>query len=104
MVPVDFCINMLICCAWNTAGQKPDEPIKVYNCTSGGLHPVTWGQVEVWGLEAIMKAAYEGVLWLVVCVGLFHLNPQVPWRKLPGELVLQPLLAACLPLWACPSG
>lgn len=63
MVPVDFCINMLICCAWKTAGQKPDEPIKVYNCTSGGLNPITWGQVEVWGLEAIMKAAYEGVLW-----------------------------------------
>jgi fatty acyl-CoA reductase len=63
MVPVDICINLLVCIAWQTAKQTKGSPIKVYNCTSGGINPVTWGQVEVWGLDAILDVAYEGALW-----------------------------------------
>jgi len=63
MVPVDICINLLVCVAWQTAKQAKGAPIKVYNCTSGGINPITWGQVEVWGLDAILDVAYEGALW-----------------------------------------
>ena len=45
MVPVDICINLLVCVAWQTAKQAKGAPIKVYNCTSGGINPITWGQV-----------------------------------------------------------
>jgi len=63
MVPVDICINLLVCVAWQTARQPKGAPIKVYNCTSGGINPITWGQVEIWGMDAILDAAYEGALW-----------------------------------------
>merc|ERR1711970_43232 len=63
MVPVDICINLLVCVAWQTAKQAKGAPIKVYNCTSGGVNPITWGQVEVWGLDAILDVAYEEALW-----------------------------------------
>jgi len=63
MVPVDVCINMMCCIAWQAARDGPDHPIKVYNCTSGGLNPITWGQVETWVPSSIRKAAYSGALW-----------------------------------------
>jgi len=62
MVPVDLCINLLCCVAWRTSTQTPGD-IKVYNYTSGELNPVTWGEIEVWGLSSILKAAYEGCMW-----------------------------------------
>ena len=30
MVPVDICINLLVCVAWQTAKQAKGAPIKVY--------------------------------------------------------------------------
>jgi len=62
MVPVDLCINLLCCVAWQTARDAPGS-VKVYNFTSGGLNPVTWGEVESLCRSAIPKAAYEGALW-----------------------------------------
>ena len=36
---------------------------QVYNCTSGSLNPITWGQVEALVPSSIKKAAFEGALW-----------------------------------------
>ena len=36
---------------------------QVYNCTSGSLNPITWGQVEALVPSSIEKAAFEGALW-----------------------------------------
>jgi len=63
MVPVDVCINLLCAIAWETANAGPGKPIKVYNCTSGALNPITWGQVEAMVPSSIEKAAFEGALW-----------------------------------------
>ena len=81
MVPVDVCINLLCAIAWETANAGPGKPIKVgiicsiffftelnllrqvYNCTSGSLNPITWGQVEALVPSSIEKAAFEGALW-----------------------------------------
>ena len=62
MVPVDLCINLLCCVAWQTS-LDPRGSLKVYNFTSGQLNPVTWGEVEEQLKTAIPKAAYEGALW-----------------------------------------
>ena len=37
--------------------------VQVYNCTSGSLNPITWGQVEALVPSSIEKAAFEGALW-----------------------------------------
>ena len=41
----------------------PHYLAKVYNCTSGSLNPITWGQVEELVPSSIKKAAFEGALW-----------------------------------------
>ena len=63
MVPVDVCINLLCAIAWETANAGSGKPIKVYNCTSGSLNPITRGQVATMLPSSIEKAAFEGVLW-----------------------------------------
>ena len=35
----------------------------VYNCTSGGINGITWGEVETRGLPIIRQNPYEGVFW-----------------------------------------
>jgi len=63
LVPVDICINLLCCIAWKTASSPRGSGIKVYNCTSGGLNSLTWGEVEVWAVDSVRKVAFEGALW-----------------------------------------
>jgi len=61
MVPVDVCINLLCCIAWQTALDGHGRPIKVFNCTS--QNPITWGQMTTLAQSSIRKAAFEGALW-----------------------------------------
>lgn len=42
-IPVDFVANSMIAIAERTARLYPNE-IKVYNCSSSSLKPITWGQ------------------------------------------------------------
>ena len=37
--------------------------VPVYNCTSGGINGITWGEVETRGLPIIRQNPYEGVFW-----------------------------------------
>jgi len=62
MVPVDVCINLTCVIGWKIATQ-PSTSTPVFNCTSGGMNPITWGQVETWGLEIIHRNPFEGVFW-----------------------------------------
>lgn len=41
LVPVDVVVNTLITSAWHTAVYRSPS-MRVYNCTSGTLNPVTW--------------------------------------------------------------
>ena len=64
MVPVDVCINLMCVLAWKVAtSPAPDTQPPVYNCTSGGVNPLTWGQWEDEGLDIVAKYPFEGVLW-----------------------------------------
>ncbi|RWS14634.1 putative fatty acyl-CoA reductase CG5065-like protein, partial [Dinothrombium tinctorium] len=45
MVPVDIVANALIVGAW-FVGTKKSGQIQVFNCTSGGLNPITWSQIK----------------------------------------------------------
>ena len=64
MVPVDVCINLMCVLAWKAAttpGSGAAAP--VYNFTSGGVNPLTWGRVETEGLPILLRNPYEGVFW-----------------------------------------
>ena len=64
MVPVDVCINLMCVLAWKAAtSPAPDMEPPVYNCTSGGVNPLTWGRVETEGLPILLRNPYEGVFW-----------------------------------------
>ncbi|XP_071635270.1 putative fatty acyl-CoA reductase CG5065 [Temnothorax longispinosus] len=41
VVPVDFVVNTLICASWHNAMQHTNT-IKIYNCTSSTVNPITW--------------------------------------------------------------
>lgn len=61
--------------------------IPVYNCTSGAVNPVTWGQLESEGHKSLLRNPFSGVLWYPggsfkrsriynsVCVTAFHTIP-----------------------------
>ena len=45
----------------NKAGSAASLP--VYNCTSGGVNPVTWGFFETTGMKITRKFPMENILW-----------------------------------------
>ena len=54
LVPVDLPCNMMISAAWYTAMKKQREPI-VYQITTGGLNPFTWGEM---GMRTFLTTVY----------------------------------------------
>ena len=62
LVPVDIPINLAIATAWKIASH-PSNAIPVYNCTSGAINPIRWGQVETMTIDAVRKYPMENVLW-----------------------------------------
>ncbi|KAI9532057.1 cyclin-dependent kinase inhibitor far1 [Dissostichus eleginoides] len=48
LVPVDVVINATLAAAWYSGSQtlKRSKNIMVYNCTTGGINPFRWGEVE----------------------------------------------------------
>lgn len=47
LTPVDLPVNVLISVAWYTAVMKPRQ-VLVYNVTTGGVNPFTWGEMGQW--------------------------------------------------------
>lgn len=45
LIPVDTVINLMITVAWYTATTRSNQ-IMIYNCTSGLLNPITWGDIQ----------------------------------------------------------
>ncbi|KAH0953836.1 hypothetical protein HN011_012070 [Eciton burchellii] len=41
VIPVDFVVDTLICASWHNATQRTNNTIKIYNCTSSAMHPIT---------------------------------------------------------------
>ncbi|MED6262014.1 cyclin-dependent kinase inhibitor far1 [Ataeniobius toweri] len=48
LVPVDVVINATLAAAWFSGSQRVNRPrsLMVYNCTTGGINPFHWGEVE----------------------------------------------------------
>lgn len=48
LVPVDVVVNATLAAAWFSGSQRYSRPrhILVYNCTTGGINPFHWGEVE----------------------------------------------------------
>ena len=40
-----------------------NKTLPVYNCTSGGVNPVTWGYFETVGMKMTRKFPMENILW-----------------------------------------
>ncbi|XP_019738532.1 fatty acyl-CoA reductase 1 isoform X2 [Hippocampus comes] len=45
LIPVDVVINLTLAAGWYTAVHKPKTAL-VYNCTTGGINPFHWGEIE----------------------------------------------------------
>ena len=53
VVPVDLPVNMMIAVAWaramstkSAASVTAANQAAIYHCTTGGLNPFTWGEME----------------------------------------------------------
>ena len=60
LIPVDIPVNLMIASAWYT-GSKRTRDIKIYNCTSGQINRLTWGMVETYCKESLIKNPLENV-------------------------------------------
>ena len=86
LIPVDVVVNTLIIAYCDTAAHGFNT-MRVYNCTSGGVNPITWrefGQLtHKYSLEYPSKYVtwYPGFTYRtsrvmhVICAHLFHLLP-----------------------------
>ncbi|KAI4872077.1 hypothetical protein NFI96_026542, partial [Prochilodus magdalenae] len=45
LIPVDVVINLTLAAGWYTAVHRPKSAV-VYNCTTGGINPFHWGEIE----------------------------------------------------------
>jgi len=70
IIPVDVAIN-LMCVVASMLGSKNEfnssEEVKkiipIYNCTSGGINPITWNEVKYKIIEGFKKYPFERMIW-----------------------------------------
>jgi len=63
MVPVDIPINVMCAVAWKIASSPHAPSIPVYNCTSGSTNPMTWGEMEAWGFDSLVRYPMNNAAW-----------------------------------------
>ncbi|XP_064634182.1 fatty acyl-CoA reductase 1-like [Lineus longissimus] len=61
MIPVDVAVNTMIAVGWHTGVEKPSNTM-VYNCTTGQINRLTWGELERLSHEYLMKNPLEGAV------------------------------------------
>lgn len=74
LIPVDVPINVMIVSAWKVA---QDQTLRIYNVTSGASNPITWGDIERFGLTSIRKYPFDTILWYPG--GSFKSNAKLDW-------------------------
>ncbi|KAM0734055.1 putative fatty acyl-CoA reductase [Formica fusca] len=62
VVPVDFVVDTLICASWYNAMQRTDT-IRIYNCTSSALHPITWREFGHLTRKHAIESPSKYVMW-----------------------------------------
>lgn len=71
MIPVDLVANTIIAAAWFAATRRPSAAI-VFNCTSGGLNPISWGRIR--DLSHPLLAKYPSMELFRYPGACFHSN------------------------------
>ncbi|KAL8568138.1 hypothetical protein ACOMHN_027661 [Nucella lapillus] len=86
LIPVDIVTNAIIAIAWYTGVERPSTTL-VYNCTTGQMNRLTWGEVERMSYEYFMKNPCNTIaripnprftpssLWKTVNLTFDHLLP-----------------------------
>ncbi|CAG9767858.1 unnamed protein product [Ceutorhynchus assimilis] len=86
LIPVDIVVNTLLTSAWHTVAYGPTA-MRVYNCTSGKLNPVTWKEFGEYTHKYSLKWPSKYVTWYPgfvyrtnttvhnVCTMLYHNIP-----------------------------
>lgn len=59
IVPVDIVVNLLITTSWQKAMSKSNS-IDIYHCSTGGLHPFRWGEMESFVTMYSKNIPFEG--------------------------------------------
>ncbi|KAG7214096.1 hypothetical protein KM043_001455 [Ampulex compressa] len=62
VVPVDYVISTLICASWHCAMQHSNT-VKIYNCTSGSINPVRWGEFGKLTRKHAIESPSKYVMW-----------------------------------------
>ncbi|XP_029665011.1 putative fatty acyl-CoA reductase CG5065 isoform X2 [Formica exsecta] len=62
VIPVDFVVDTLICASWHNAMQHIDT-IRIYNCTSSALHPITWSKFGHLTKKYVIESPSKYVMW-----------------------------------------
>ncbi|KAG5327607.1 FACR1 reductase, partial [Pseudoatta argentina] len=62
VVPVDFVVNALICASWHNFAQHTDT-IRIYNCISSAVHPITWGEFGYLAMKHAIESPSKYVMW-----------------------------------------
>jgi fatty acyl-CoA reductase len=60
IIPVDVPVNLMIVAAWST-GSKQHKDIRVYNSTTGSTNKLTWGMIEQYCKESLIKNPLENI-------------------------------------------
>lgn len=60
IIPVDIPVNLMIASAWY-CGAVNKKNIKVFNCTSGQINRLTWGMVQKYSHESLVKNPLENI-------------------------------------------
>ncbi len=62
IIPVDYPINLMIAVGWYTASRKPKD-IVVYTCGTGHQNPITWADLNKWGMKAWINYPTKEMIW-----------------------------------------
>ncbi|XP_021357688.1 fatty acyl-CoA reductase 1-like isoform X1 [Mizuhopecten yessoensis] len=60
IIPVDMACSMMIATAWYTGTHRSKE-MKVFNCTTGSINSLTWGDMEDYTRQYSMKNPFNTV-------------------------------------------
>ncbi|XP_032686128.1 putative fatty acyl-CoA reductase CG5065 isoform X2 [Odontomachus brunneus] len=62
VVPVDYVIDTLICASWHNATKRTNV-IKVYNCTSSTMNPISWREYGILLKKHAIQNPSKYVMW-----------------------------------------
>lgn len=62
IIPVDFCVNLMLVAAWHRSIIKP-ETQEIFNCATGDLKPLTWGECFDQGMDIMMNYPIKNMFW-----------------------------------------